>query len=286
MDNSAVPIVKGTSLMIAYRLVDRPVLLIGGGNVASGRLFFLLEAGAKVTIIAPSPLDPSISDRLITNADDITYLNRAYAGRDDPVQPADFAMVLTAIDDNELSQTVFHMSREAHVPVNVADVPPMCDFYFGAQLRKGPLQVMVSTGGQGPKIGAMVRNIILDALPPNVEEAIEGVGKLRGDLRKRAPGVGGELGRKRMEWMIGMCDAWGLGEMEALRDDSLRQMVLDNGWDKGMHVVTPEEAGVKSWGHRLNALAEKVGSLGIGSGALITGVAIGSLTTLFLSRSR
>ena len=89
-------------------------------------------------------------------------------------------MVLTAIDDNPLSRTVCEMCREARVPVNVADVPPECDFYFGAQLRRGPLQVMVSTGGQGPKIGAMVRDIILRALPDDTEVAIEGVGSLRG----------------------------------------------------------------------------------------------------------
>lgn len=237
------PIVKGTSLMIAYRLNQRPVLLIGGGNVASGRLFFLLEAGAHVTLVAPRPLDPSIQHRLDTHPDDITYHEREYQGREDEVKVEDYEMVLTAIDDNELSKLVWTMCKEKRVTVNVADVPPLCDFYFGAQLRKGPLQVMISTGGQGPKIGAMVRDLVLKALPENVEEAIEGVGKLRGDLRKRAPGVGGELGKRRMEWMIGICDEWGLGEMAVLRDEGVRRKVLDEGWDKSK-VVTPEQAGI------------------------------------------
>lgn len=249
--------------MIAYRLDKRPVLLIGGGNVASGRLFFLLEAGAHVTLVAPRPLDPSIEYRLETNANDITYLDREYLGREDDIKVENYEMVLTAIDDNDLSKLVWEMCKEQRVTVNVADVPPLCDFYFGAQLRRGPLQVMISTGGQGPKIGAMVRDMVLQALPDNVEEAIDGVGKLRGDLRKRAPGVGGELGQRRMQWMIGICDAWGLSEMAVLKDPAVRKRVLDEGWDQGK-IVTPRQAGLHSWlDERVAAAAGIIGIAGV-----------------------
>ncbi|KAI9636867.1 putative NAD(P)-binding-domain-containing protein [Dioszegia hungarica] len=237
------PIVKGASLLIAYQLKNRRVLLIGGGVVASGRLFFLLESGAHVTIVAPSPLEPSIAHRLTTNADDITWHDRDYTGRSDPIIVDDFVMVLTAIDNNPLSREVCYMAREKHIPVNVADVPPECDFYFGAQLRRGPLQVMVSTQGQGPKIGAMVRDRVIAALPENVEEAIAGVGELRGELRKRAPGVGGELGQQRMAWMIGMCDSWSLDLMGDFRSEALRNRVLEEGWEKGKKVVGPNDVG-------------------------------------------
>jgi precorrin-2 dehydrogenase/sirohydrochlorin ferrochelatase len=166
--------------MIAYRLQDRPVLLIGGGLVASGRLYFLLETGAHVTLICPpSGLHPETKYRVETsNPSDITYLPREYSGRSDPIKVDDFAMVLTAVDDVEASREVCVMCREVNVPVNVADIPPSCDFYFGAQLRRGPLQIMISTGGQGPKIGAMMKNVIAQALPDDLEGAIEGVGKL------------------------------------------------------------------------------------------------------------
>lgn len=131
------------------------------------------------------------------------------------------------------------MAREKHIPVNVADVPPECDFYFGAQLRRGPLQIMVSTQGQGPKIGALVRDRVIEALPDNVEEAIAGVGALRGELRKKAPGVGGELGQQRMQWMIGMCDSWSLDQMGDFRNETLRTKVLEKGWDQGRKVIGP-----------------------------------------------
>ena len=194
-------------------------------------------------------------------------------------------MVLTAIDDNESSQTVCDMCREMRVPVNVADVPPSCDFYFGAQLRRGPLQIMVSTGGMGPKIGAMVRDIIVKALPEDTEAAIEGVGALRAELRRRAPGVGGELGKKRMEWMIGVCDRWELGQMQGLKDVGLRKRLLDEGWDQG-RVVGPGDVGVGVGvgSARWFDFAGGAGLIGVGMGGLITGAAIATLFTLYFVR--
>lgn len=282
------PIKKGGSLLIAYQLTNRPVLLIGGGVVASGRLFFLLEAGAHVTLVAPSPLEPSIVHRLTTNKSDIIWHDREYTGRTDTLRPEHYAMVLTAIDDNDLSLTVCDMAREVHVPVNVADVPPSCDFYFGAQLRRGPLQVMVSTQGQGPKIGAMIRNRIVEALPDDIEEAIEGVGKLRADLRKVAPGVGGELGQRRMKWMIGVCDAWSLDQMGQLRDEGVRKEVLE-GWEEGK-VVKPEDVG-KGRG-ALDRMRVRIAGVSLDKGTLsgllgfVSGVTVTGLGAMVWARRR
>jgi precorrin-2 dehydrogenase/sirohydrochlorin ferrochelatase len=279
------PIKKGASLLLAFRLENRPVLLIGGGVVASGRLFFLLEAGAHVTLVSPFPLDPSIARRLETNPGDITHVAREYRGREDEIKVDDFAMVLTAIDDVVLSREVCHMAREKHVPVNVADVPPECDFYFGAQFRRGPLQVMVSTQGMGPKIGAIVRDRLAEALPDDIEEAIEGVGELRKDLRRRAPGVGGELGKRRMEWMVKMCEAWPLAEMGRFRDADIRAKVLDDGWEKGL-VVLPEDVGGAGVVQKAVWWAEALGSsiFRVGLGGLVGGAALGALGMYYYTR--
>lgn len=175
------------------------------------------------------------------------------------------------------------MCREQRVPVNVADVPPLCDFYFGAQFRRGPLQVLVSTGGMGPRVGAMIRDHIEKGLPDQLEESIEGVGALRKDLRKRAPGVGGELGRKRMEWMIGVCDEWGLEGVKRLRDGELRERVLEEGWEKEK-VLGPADFGGRSrwrsWVENVPGLQSERG-LGRAEG-LVEGVALAGLVVLGL----
>jgi precorrin-2 dehydrogenase/sirohydrochlorin ferrochelatase len=273
--------------MLAWRLAGRRVLLIGGGVVASGRLFFLLETGAHITIVSPAEtLDPSIRYRIdVSNAADITYHPRTYT-LDDELNVKDFDMVMTAIDEVGLSAQICKKCRDAKTPVNVADVPPECDFYFGAQLRRGPLQIMVSTNGNGPKIAVLVKNQIESNLPPDVEDAIAGVGALRGDLRKRAPGTGGELGRKRMEWMIGTCDAWPLEEMGKLRDENIRRTVLDEGWEKGRRIVGAREMGADGLWGRMKRGIEGWEVLGAGLGGMVGGAAIATGLLIYIGKRR
>ena len=104
-------------------------------------------------------------------------------------------MVLTAIDDDEESLRIWRDTKAVKIPVNVAVLPPNCDIYFGSSLvRRGPLQIMASTNGRGPKIASLVRDKIEEALADHIEAAIENAGKLRVRLREKAFGVGGTLG--------------------------------------------------------------------------------------------
>ena len=235
MSNNApfAPIKYGGCLPLAWQLKDRRVVLVGGGQVAAGRLTNLLQADALVTIIAPSnSMHPEVRYRI--HEDEvaktrITWVNRKYGGASD--LKGDTAMVLTAIDDNEESLRIWRDAKAANIPVNVADVPPHCDFYFGSLVRRGPLQVMVSTNGRGPKMASLIKDKIEEALPDHIEAAIENTGKLRARLRERAPGVGGKLGQKRMKWVTEVCEAWSFAQLASLADEEI-DVLLDEGWEK------------------------------------------------------
>ena len=120
-------------------------------------------------------------------------------------------MVLTAIDDPDASTMIWKLSKERRIPTNVADVPPECDFYFGSVHRDGPLQIMVSTNGNGPKLASIVRKQIASTLPENLGAAITKVGRLRAKLRKMAPEP--EQSPKRMQWMSKVCEQWTLSQL-------------------------------------------------------------------------
>jgi len=107
-------------------------------------------------------------------------------------------MVLAAVDDPEASTQIYKLCKQQRIPVNVADVPPECDFYFGSVHRDGPLQIMISTNGNGPKLANIIRRQIAATLPSNVGEAIKKVGTLRRKLRKLAPSQ--DESPKRMQW--------------------------------------------------------------------------------------
>ena len=77
----------------------------------------------------------------------VDYVDRKFepSDLDDP----SITMVLTAVDDPEASSQIWKLCKERRIAANIADVPPECDFYFGSVHRDGPLQIMVSTNGNG-----------------------------------------------------------------------------------------------------------------------------------------
>lgn len=169
-------------------------------QVAAGRILHALNADAQVTLICPSArLNPEVKHR-IAQHQITTYHDRKFqpSDLDADEHGRDIAMVFVAIDDPETSSQIWQLCRDRRIPANIADVPSECDFYFGSVHRDGPLQVMVSTNGNGPKLASIVRKEIAAALPGNTGAAIQNVGVLRRRLREVAPAAG--EGPKRMRW--------------------------------------------------------------------------------------
>lgn len=164
-------------------------------QVAAGRILNVLNADAKVTVVSPrSGLNKEVAYRI--EKGQVDYVDRKF-------EPSDLDgvdMVLTAVDDPEASTQIWKLCKERKIAANIADVPPECDFYFGSVHRDGPLQVMVSTNGKGPRFANIIRRSIAANLPPNMGDGIEKVGKLRQMLRKIAPAP--EEGPKRMAWYV------------------------------------------------------------------------------------
>ncbi|ROW01161.1 hypothetical protein VSDG_02917 [Cytospora chrysosperma] len=194
----------GGSLILAWQIRGKNVLVIGGGEVAAGRIVNCLDADAVVTVICPtSGLNPEVAYRVAKGQ--VIHVDRKFEPSDlDPDKKVN--MVLTAVDDPVASTMIWKLCKERNIPANIADVPPECDFYFGSVHRDGPLQIMVSTNGKGPRLASSIRKKIASDLPQNAGAAIEKVGKLRGMLRKVAPGS--DAVSSRMGWMIKVSDAF------------------------------------------------------------------------------
>jgi precorrin-2 dehydrogenase/sirohydrochlorin ferrochelatase len=155
----------------------------------------ILNADAKVTVVSPKDgLNEEVAYRI--EQKQVDYVDRKF-------EPSDLDgvdMVLTAVDDPEASSQIWKLCKEKKIAANIADVPPECDFYFGSVHRDGPLQIMVSTNGNGPKLANIVRRQIAAGLPKNIGTAVQQVGMLRKKLRKVAPKI--EEGPKRMQWFV------------------------------------------------------------------------------------
>ena len=146
-----------------------------------------------------SGLNPEVAHRV--SKGQVIHISRLF----EPTDLDGAAMVLVAIDDPAVSTAIWKLCKERRIPANIADVPPECDFYFGSIYRDGPLQIMVSTNGKGPRLAASIRKFIGKTLPKNAGNAIESIGALRVKLRRIAPDT--EDGPKRMAWSVAGYDA-------------------------------------------------------------------------------
>jgi len=223
MTHSFPPVQPGGSLLVAYQVRSKPVVVIGGGAVAAGRILSLLNADAHVHLVCPlAGCNAEVLHRIRScPPQSLTHHDTAYTPTlIHALQPT---LVLTAIDDAVVSSQIYALCHSLRIPVNVADVPPECDFYFGSVHRDGPLQVMVSTNGNGPKLANIVRRQIAASLPENLGEAITRVGVLRKRLRRVAATQ--EEGPRRMEWMSRVCEEWTLAELCQMGDVEMEALL-------------------------------------------------------------
>lgn len=266
---SAATELGGGSLLLAWQLKDKKVLIVGGGDVAAGRIESVLVANPFVTVVCPKRgLCPQAAHLITSYPTRITHVDRAFA----PDDIEDAYMVLTAIDSVEDSRQIVELCRTRRILVNAADIPPSCDFYFGSQIRDGPLQIMISTNGNGPRLANIIRRRMQASIPSHTGDAIRRVGELRVKLKERAPGVGGELGRKRMKWMTKLCDQWSLEELSEM-SEPIMEKLLDEGWEKGTVPSPRQVGGGKPFWSSVQAIQTSsvlVGTVGFAAGALFT----------------
>lgn len=135
---------------VCLRLEGRPVLLVGGGSIAEARARELVEAGARLTVVAPN-VAPSV--RQLAAEGRLTLLERAYVQGD--VRGA--RLVFTATDDLRVTHAVAEEARALGVLLNAADEPELCDFTLPSVGRRGPITVAVSTAGHAPALARQLR---------------------------------------------------------------------------------------------------------------------------------
>jgi precorrin-2 dehydrogenase/sirohydrochlorin ferrochelatase len=138
---------------IALRLEGRACVVIGGGEVAARKLDTLLAAGARVTVVAPE-----LNERLVALADTHEIVHHARAYRSGDLSGAFLAIAAT--DDPTVQRAIAAEADQAHVLLNVVDVPALCTFIVPAVVQRGSVTVAVSTGGASPALARKLRETL------------------------------------------------------------------------------------------------------------------------------
>lgn len=190
---------------IALDLDARPVVIVGGGAVSARKIESLLHAGARLTVIAPDPVEEIAA---WAERGDLVLARRAYQSGD--VNGA--TLVIAATSVRAVNEEVARECRARAIPVNVADDPSLCDFLVPAVLERGSIQLTISTGGKSPAFARRIKRDLEDALGPEYAEVNDLLGSLR-EAAKHSPALPTDPDRKRFfESLLG------LGLLEMIRN--------------------------------------------------------------------
>ena len=160
------------------KLRSRKCLVVGAGSIAESKIASLAETGAKVCVIAP---DATPQVRAWARARRIAWRQRRFRVRD----LKGVFLVIAATSSRALQRQIFRAAQRLGVLCNVVDVPELCDFYYPAVVRRGALQIAISTTGQSPALAQRLRKELQGQFGPEYEEWLESVGKVREEILAR-----------------------------------------------------------------------------------------------------
>ncbi len=162
-------------------LVDRLVVVVGGGSVAARKLGMLLRYGARVTMVAPSAKEEL---RRLAAEGRITWRRRGWQPKDGDAA----VLVIAATSDARVNRAVAARCHARGQLVNVVDDREDSTALIPAALRRGPLQIAVSTDGASPLLARAIRDELEDQYPNYYEEYVVLLGEVRKLVRDRVTG--------------------------------------------------------------------------------------------------
>ncbi|AHG73486.1 Siroheme synthase [Mannheimia sp. USDA-ARS-USMARC-1261] len=169
-------------LPIFVDLKNRPVLVVGGGHVATRKITALLKVGANVKIVArelDSPLHNLLEEGKV----------EWFATEFEPEQVNQAYLIIAATDDNKLNNLVFKSAEAAQRLVNVVDDQPHCSYIFPSVIDRSPIQIAISSGGAAPVLIRLLREKLEALIPQNVGEMAAISGRWRNAVKSKFPHI-------------------------------------------------------------------------------------------------
>lgn len=162
-----------TSLFPMFlKLAGTQCLVVGAGKVGEPKVAGLLETGALIRVVA---LDASPAVREWAREGKIELELRAFTP--DDLDGAFLAVVAT--NSRSLNERVYHEAQRRRVLCNVVDVPDLCDFFYPSVVRRGDLQIAISTSGQSPSLAQKIRQQLEKQFGPAYAAWVAELGETR-----------------------------------------------------------------------------------------------------------
>jgi uroporphyrin-III C-methyltransferase len=280
----------GASLVLSFRLEHKITLIIGGNPLAASRAFSALEAESQVVILSRGPPCAELEwrasqgqillydlDSLAGGKRDDTQALETYLSAYEPVSLVCVTDTLSSSPDRRTKTSaadLYRICRKYRIPANITDHPDLCDFSFTSTHRfvhcetgeVTPLQIGVTTNGQGCRLSGRIRREVVSRLPKEVGAATSCVGRLR-SLAKSAcseeevceesiedPTPNNpvpqrsssettyEGAKRRMKWVAQVSEYWPLSRLANMTNRDIEGILTGESWSEfsGRSALVPK----------------------------------------------
>lgn len=161
------------------------VLLVGGGDVALEKLKALLlnSPDTPIAVVAREYTDSFID--FAERHENVLLEVRDFESSDIEGKQ----LIITALNDVEISEQIMHLANDAGILYNAADKPELCSFYLGSVVRKGHLKIGISTNGKSPTLAKRLKEILDENLPAELNDSAVQLNEfrnyLKGDFKRK-----------------------------------------------------------------------------------------------------
>ncbi len=206
-------------LPVCLRLKGSPVVLVGGGTVATRKARLLLKAGATLTVVAPeitAELEAMLAEHG-GNWQQGRYAETDLHGR---------VLVVAATPDRTVNEQIHSHATALNLPVNVVDSPELCSFIFPSIVDRDPLIIAISSSGRSPVLGRLLRRKIEALVPAAYGALAEFAGRFRREVKEAIP----VESARRLFWeevVEGVVAEQVMGGRESRAEELLREQLLD-----------------------------------------------------------
>ena len=151
------------------------VIVVGGGEVAERKITNLLNYGCTIYISSlhlTDHLEQLVAKKKIHHI--------PYESLDTSMDDA--FMVIAATDDAEVNSTIAALAKKHGLLINTVDQPKDCNFIMPSIVKRGNLQIAISTAGKSPALAKKIRKDLQTAFGPEYDSFTELLGIIRSKL--------------------------------------------------------------------------------------------------------
>jgi precorrin-2 dehydrogenase/sirohydrochlorin ferrochelatase len=160
---------------IFLKIAGRRCLIVGAGKTAEEKISTLLACGASLIVVAPAAT-PQI--QAWARDEKVFWAKKCFESKD----LADIFLAVVATPSKSVNRAAYQEAHKRNVLCNVVRDRAYCDFYYPAVVRRGPLQIAISTAGHSGALAQRLRQELENQFGPEWENWLSWLGEARSSL--------------------------------------------------------------------------------------------------------